>query len=95
MQLGFFTNAQSNYYTAPAQVNNAGIIFGHTHVIIKPITALNQTKPANPIGFTFFKGIPVGTYQLFSINTMLNHQPALTLVAQHGSMDDSIYFMAM
>ena len=110
MQLGFFTNAQTNYYAAPAQVNDAGIIIGHTHVVIEPLTSLDQTEPANPIGFAFFKGVntapnndgvvtaavtkglPAGTYRLFSINTSSNHQPVLASVAQHGGMDDGIYF---
>jgi hypothetical protein len=110
MQLGFFTNAQTNYYAAPAQVNDAGIIIGHTHVVIEPLTSLAQTEPANPVNFAFFKGVnsgpdnngvvtadvtkglPAGVYRLFSINTAANHQPVLASVAQHGSMDDGIYF---
>jgi hypothetical protein len=37
-------------------------------------------------------GLPVGTYRLFSINTAANHQPVIVPVAQHGSLDDAIYF---
>jgi hypothetical protein len=110
MELGFFTNAQLNYYAAPAQLNDAGIVFGHTHVVIEPLTSLDQTEPADPKGFAFFKGVnsppngdgvvtadvakglAAGTYRLFSINTASNHQPVLASVAQHGSMDDGIYF---
>ncbi|TFY79009.1 hypothetical protein EWM64_g5000, partial [Hericium alpestre] len=33
-----------------------------------------------------------GTYRLSSINSAANHQPVLVAVAQHGSMDDQIYF---
>lgn len=109
-QLGSFTNAQTNYYAAPAQVNDAGTIIGHTHVVIEPLTALDQTEPADPKSFAFFKGVntppngdgvvtadvtkglAAGAYRLFSINTSSNHQPVLASVAQHGSMDDGIYF---
>jgi len=110
MDLGFFTNAQLNYYAAPAQLNDANIIVGHTHVVIEPLTSLDQTEPADPTAFAFFKGVnsppngdgvvtadvakglAAGTYRLFSINTASNHQPVLASVAQHGSMDDGIYF---
>jgi len=37
-------------------------------------------------------GLPAGSYRLASINTASNHQPALVAVAQHGSLDDQIYF---
>lgn len=39
-------------------------------------------------------GLPAGTYRLASINTCANHQPVLASVAQHGHMDDMIYFTA-
>jgi hypothetical protein len=37
-------------------------------------------------------GLPAGFYKLSSINTAANHQPVLVPVAQHGSLDDAIYF---
>lgn len=37
-------------------------------------------------------GLPAGTYRLASINAAANHQPALVSVAQHGSLDDGVYF---
>jgi len=39
-------------------------------------------------------GLPAGAYRLSSINAAANHQPALAAVAQHGSIDDFIYFTA-
>jgi len=39
-------------------------------------------------------GLPKGFYRLSSINTAANHQPCLVAVAQHGSLDDTIYFQA-
>ncbi|OCH88981.1 hypothetical protein OBBRIDRAFT_794721 [Obba rivulosa] len=37
-------------------------------------------------------GLPAGAYRLASINTAANHQPALVAVAQHGALDDIVYF---
>ncbi|THG99000.1 hypothetical protein EW026_g3268 [Hermanssonia centrifuga] len=37
-------------------------------------------------------GLPAGAYRLSSINTAANHQPVLVAVAQHGSLDDQVYF---
>ncbi|KAH8101519.1 hypothetical protein BXZ70DRAFT_99455 [Cristinia sonorae] len=37
-------------------------------------------------------GLPAGAYRLASINTAANHQPVLVAVAQHGSVDDMVYF---
>lgn len=37
-------------------------------------------------------GLPTGFYKLSSINTAANHQPVLVPIAQHGSLDDAIYF---
>lgn len=37
-------------------------------------------------------GLPAGTYRVCSINTDANHMPCLVAVAQHGSLDDCVYF---
>jgi len=37
-------------------------------------------------------GLPAGVYKLSSINSAANHQPVIVPVAQHGSLDDAIYF---
>jgi len=37
-------------------------------------------------------GLPSGFYKLSSINTAANHQPVLVPIAQHGSLDDAVYF---
>ena len=36
-------------------------------------------------------GLPPGVYKLSSINTSANHVPVLVAVAQHGSLDDTVY----
>lgn len=38
------------------------------------------------------KGLPAGVYKLSSINAAANHQPVLAPIAQHGSLDDAVYF---
>ncbi|EKM60440.1 uncharacterized protein PHACADRAFT_246383 [Phanerochaete carnosa HHB-10118-sp] len=37
-------------------------------------------------------GLDAGTYRIASINTAANHQPALVSIAQHGALDDMVYF---
>ncbi|KAF9535763.1 hypothetical protein CPB83DRAFT_888439 [Crepidotus variabilis] len=37
-------------------------------------------------------GLPAGFYKLSSINTAANHQPVLAPIAQHGPLDDAVYF---
>jgi len=37
-------------------------------------------------------GLPAGVYRLCSINTDANHTPCLVAVAQHGTLDDCVYF---
>ncbi|KAF4623213.1 hypothetical protein D9613_002000 [Agrocybe pediades] len=111
LQTGSFVNANKNYFAAPQQLNGGGIIVGHSHVVIDPLSSLSQTTPTDPQKFIFFKGlnavaqngvltadvtsgVPPGAYRLCSINTSSNHQPAIVPVAQHGFLDDCIYFSA-
>ncbi|KAL7337371.1 hypothetical protein BJY59DRAFT_704376 [Rhodotorula toruloides] len=106
---GNFVNAQQNYFAAPQNVDQNGVIIGHSHVVIEPIDSLTTTTVSDPTQFAFFKGLnspaqngilsatvtgglPAGTYKLSSINSAANHQPALVGVAQHGSLDDAVYF---
>jgi len=37
-------------------------------------------------------GLPAGFYKMSSINAAANHQPVLVAVAQHGWLDDCVYF---
>lgn len=109
MQTGAFVNADENYFAAPQQTNAQGQIIGHSHVVVEPLSALDQTTPLDPRKFAFFKGLngaavngaltadvtaglPAGFYKLSSINTAANHQPVLVPIAQHGSLDDAVYF---
>jgi len=49
--------------------------------------AANGTLSAEVTG-----GLPAGVYRLASINAAANHQPVLVAVAQHGTLDDMVYF---
>jgi len=58
IQTGFFTNAQTTYFSAPQQVNQQGQVIGHTHVTIQDMgKSLNAAAPLDPTQFVFFKGI--------------------------------------
>jgi hypothetical protein len=54
---GNFVNAASNYYSAPQQVNQAGDIFGHTHITVQDVGSFTSTEPLDPNTFAFFKGV--------------------------------------
>jgi hypothetical protein len=53
---------------------------------------LNAAAEGGELSAVVDKGLPAGFYRLCSINTAANHQPAIVPVAQHGSLDDCIYF---
>src|SRR6185437_12620643 len=49
IQTGFFTNAQTTYFSAPQQVNQQGQVIGHTHVTIQDMgKSLNAAAPLDP-----------------------------------------------
>jgi len=53
---------------------------------------LNGQAQNGVLSATVTGGLPEGTYRLSSINTDANHTPILVAVAQHGSLDDVVYF---
>ncbi|KAI0358825.1 hypothetical protein OH77DRAFT_1395798, partial [Trametes cingulata] len=53
---------------------------------------LNDPAQNGVLTATVTGGLPAGTYRLASINSAANHQPALVAIAQHGSLDDMVYF---
>jgi len=53
---------------------------------------LNDPAANGELSAVVAGGLPAGTYKVSSINTAANHQPALVPVAQHGSLDDVVYF---
>lgn len=54
---GNFVNAESNYFSAPQQLDGSGKIIGHSHVVVEKLTSLKQTTPNDPTKFAFFKGL--------------------------------------
>jgi hypothetical protein len=54
---GNFVNADTNYYSAPQQVNGAGDIIGHTHFTVQLLPSLTTTTPLDSSKFAFFKGV--------------------------------------
>jgi len=57
MQTGNFVNAQTNYFSAPQQLNAQGQIIGHSHVVIEALSSITQTTPTDPTKFAFFLGL--------------------------------------
>jgi hypothetical protein len=53
---------------------------------------LNEAARNGVLSTEVTKGLPKGVYRLASINAAANHQPVLVAVAQHGSLDDVVYF---
>ncbi|KAI0791739.1 hypothetical protein C8Q75DRAFT_50886 [Abortiporus biennis] len=53
---------------------------------------LNDKASNGVLSADVTSGLPAGTYRLASINTAANHQPVLVAIAQHGSVDDMVYF---
>lgn len=55
LQTGAFVNAQANYFAAPQQLNDQGVIIGHSHVVAELLDSPDQTTPTDPKKFAFFK----------------------------------------
>lgn len=53
---------------------------------------LNDPAQNGILSATVPGGLPAGVYKMSSINAAANHQPVLVGVAQHGSLDDAVYF---
>lgn len=110
LEVGHFTNPDTNFYGAPQRLNSDNDIIGHAHFVIEEVSAVASTNPSDPSKFVFFmganaaadpegnvslnvtNGLPAGTYKLSSINTSANHAPVAVAVAQHGALNDQIYF---
>ncbi|CAE6518375.1 unnamed protein product [Rhizoctonia solani] len=54
---GNFVNPNSNYYSAPQQVDGSGTVIGHSHVTVELLSSLDQTTVTDPQKFAFFKGL--------------------------------------
>jgi hypothetical protein len=54
---GFSVNANENFLAAPQQVDDQGLIKGHSHVVIEKLDNISQTETMDPQKFIFFKGL--------------------------------------
>ncbi|KKA29708.1 hypothetical protein TD95_004174 [Thielaviopsis punctulata] len=57
LALGFFSNAKTNYVSAPQDLDATGRVLGHVHVTIQSLLSLNTTTPPDASTYVFFKGI--------------------------------------
>jgi hypothetical protein len=57
LETGNFVNADTNYYSAPQQVNAQGDIVGHSHFTVQAVPSFTSTKPLDSTVFAFFKGV--------------------------------------
>ena len=57
LETGHFTNPSTTFHMAPQVVNAAGLIKGHSHVVIESLSSLTQTTATDPTKFVFFKGL--------------------------------------
>jgi len=53
---------------------------------------INQAATNGQVSEAVTAGLPAGVYRACTINTDANHAPCLVAVAQHGSLDDCVYF---
>ncbi|KAJ7854919.1 hypothetical protein B0H13DRAFT_2503602 [Mycena leptocephala] len=68
----------------------------NTFVFFKGInTGLDaEGQVSTLVGSAKTPGVPAGTYRLCSMNAAMNHQPVIVPIAQHGNLDDCVYFTA-
>ncbi|CAG8487312.1 3488_t:CDS:2 [Dentiscutata heterogama] len=104
LNTGFFSDPNTEYYTSSQELDNNGLIKGHTHVVVQK---LDDENPPDPTAFAFFKGLndkadngvlstivtpglPRGLYRLCTMSSSFTHQPVIMPVAQRGSQDDCL-----
>lgn len=57
LHTGAFTNPFGTYYAAPQQLDEDGLIIGHTHLTVQSIGDFKSTTPPNPEEFAWFAGV--------------------------------------
>ncbi|RDB28612.1 hypothetical protein Hypma_015055 [Hypsizygus marmoreus] len=108
LQTGNFVNAQANYFSAPQQLSGGTIVGHSHVVVEQLTAldqttptdpkkfaffkGLNAAAAGGVLTADVTNGLPAGAYRLCSINAAANHQPVIVPVAQHGSLDDCVYF---
>lgn len=58
LNAGSFTNASSTYYSAPQDLDEHGMVIGHTHITIQDLRdSMNPSQVPDPEKFISFKAI--------------------------------------
>jgi len=105
LDTGKFSDPANDYYDLAQELNNKGVIRGHSHITIQK---LDDEKVPDATVFAFFKGLnfaakngvltqivnlPIpGLYRMCTMASSFTHQPVVMPVAQRGPQDDCIRF---
>jgi len=108
MDFGFFDDPSSLYYLSPQNLNENGIIKGHSHVAIQKLNFDEVPEARDPVFFKGLNGVgedgvletavsgelftEKGEYRLCTSTASQGHQPVLAPVARRGFQDDCIRF---
>ncbi|KAJ8453679.1 hypothetical protein ONZ45_g19613 [Pleurotus djamor] len=58
MQTAIFVNANTNYFSAPQQLNRQGFIVGNAVVVIEEISSFKDARVSDARTFVYFRGLP-------------------------------------
>ncbi|KAJ7810280.1 hypothetical protein B0H14DRAFT_2607444 [Mycena olivaceomarginata] len=86
---GHFGSHHESYAGAPQQLGPDGTIFGHIHVVIGDIGALDSPTRTSPAAVK--SGVTMDLYRFFLLNCAANHQPVVVPIAEHENLDDCVY----
>ncbi|KAG6549297.1 hypothetical protein Mapa_009283 [Marchantia paleacea] len=107
LETGFFSDPDNEYYAFSQQLNNDGVIKGHSHIVIQKLRS--KDSPPDATDFEFFKGLnqadggdgklfqtvdglSPGKYRLCTMASSFAHSSLIMPVAQRGPQDDCIRF---
>ena len=57
MHVGFQTNPAASYYAGPQDLDEDGLVIGHSHIVIEELDSLGPLAAPDPLDFVFFRGI--------------------------------------
>ncbi|KAG6549296.1 hypothetical protein Mapa_009282 [Marchantia paleacea] len=107
LETGFFSDPDNEYYAFSQQLNNDGVVKGHSHIVIQKLRS--KESPPDATDFEFFKGLNQadegdgklfqtvdglsrGKYRLCTMASSFAHSSLIMPVAQRGPQDDCIRF---
>ncbi|CAG8801055.1 7445_t:CDS:1, partial [Racocetra persica] len=107
LETGFSSEQTTEFYTSPQELNDEGIIKGHSHIVIQK---LNDEEVPDATTFAYFQGLndeanndvlsttvelglfEPGLYRLCTMCSSFSHQPVIMPREQRGAQDDCIRF---